>query len=157
MGPKFLITMVPLASALADEAGQNPSGFSYFDLDELATVPGSDRKLISWFNGMFYGGFSRGPPLYQSVIDAGWDPERVVMTVLDCANDGQPNGFLRIETLRKTIIDLRGMYPKFGGLAGWEYHDAGASDSDDMQPWTWVKMVGQALFGALPSRGIGEL
>lgn len=157
MGPDFLITMVPLASALSDKLGQNLSKFSYFDLDELATAPGSDKKIISWYNGMFYGGFARGPPFYQSVIDAGWDPERVVMTVLDCANDGQPNGFVHIEVLQQTIKDLRIMYPKFGGMAGWEYFDAGASDSDKMQPWTWVKMVGQALFGALPSKSNEEL
>jgi len=157
MGPDFIITMVPLASALSDKAGQNLSGFSYFELDELATAPGSDRKMISWFNGMFYGGFARGPPFYQSVVDAGWAPERVVMTVLDCANDGQPNGFVRIEVLQETIKNLRAMYPKFGGMAGWEYYDAGASDSDEMQPWTWVKMVGQALFGALPTKGNEEL
>lgn len=157
MGPNFLITMVPLASALSHKKGQNLSGFSYFDLDELATVPGSDRKLISWFNGMFYGGFARGPPFYDSVVKSGWDPERVVMTVLDCANDGQPNGFVRIGVLQKTIRDLKASYPKFGGMAGWEYHDAGLSDSADMKPWTWVKMVGQALFGDLQVEGSQEL
>ena len=147
MGPDFIITMVPLASALSKEDGQNLSGFSYFELDALATAPGSDRKLISWYNGMFYGGFARGPPFYQHVISAGWAPERVVMTVLDCANDGQPNGFVHIEVLQDTIRDLKIMYRGFGGMAGWEYYDAGQSDRDDMQPWTWVRMVGDALFG----------
>lgn len=73
------------------------------------------------------------------------------MGVLDCANDGQPNGFVRIERLQETIRDLRTTYPHFGGVAGWEYYDAGMSDWDAYQPWTWVKMVGEALFDSIPS------
>ena len=149
MGPSFLLTMAPLASALSDKDGQNLSGFSYFKLDELATVPGSDEKLISWFNGMFYGGFARGPPFYKSCVDAGWDPKRVVMGVLDCANNGEPNGFVHIETLGETIKDLRGMYEGFCGVAGWEYYDAGLTDREEMEPWEWVKRIGQALFDPL--------
>ena len=144
--------MAPLASALSDKDGQNLSGFSYFKLDELATVPGSDEKLISWFNGMFYGGFARGPPFYKSCVDAGWDPNRVVMGVLDCANNGEPNGFVHIETLGQTIKDLRGMYEGFGGVAGWEYYDAGLTDREEMEPWEWVKRIGQALFDPLMSK-----
>ncbi|KAH6677708.1 glycoside hydrolase superfamily [Halenospora varia] len=155
-GSDFIITMAPLASALSDPLGQNLSGFSYFDLDAYATVPGSDEKLISWFNGMFYGGFARGPPFFQSVVENGWDPSRVVMGVLDCSEDGQPNGFVHIETLQKTIRDLREMYPGFGGVAGWEYHDAGMSDWDFYEPWLWVKKVGQALFEALPGKDVLE-
>ncbi|KAF4627495.1 hypothetical protein G7Y89_g10657 [Cudoniella acicularis] len=151
-GPGFIITMAPLASALSDKLGQNLSGFSYFDLDAFATVPGSDEKLISWFNGMFYGGFARGPPFFQSVVDAGWDPSRVVMGVLDCSEDGQPNGFVHIETLQQTIRNLRELYPGFGGVAGWEYHDAGMSDGDVYEPWAWVKKIGQALFEAAPGK-----
>jgi hypothetical protein len=145
--------MTPLASALCQVDGQNLSGFSYFELDALATAPGTDRKLISWYNGMFYGGFARGPPVYERVVRAGWDPERVVMTVLDCADNGQPNGWLGLETLGKTVRDLRKEYPGFGGMAGWEYYNAGKSDDEGMQPWEWVKKVGEALFGELPSLG----
>lgn len=128
LGPDFIITMAPLASALSDKLGQNLSGFSYFDLDMFATMPGSDEKLVSWYNGLFYGGFARGPPFFESVVQAGWDPNRVVMVVLDCAEDGQPNGFVHIETLQETIKDLRGLHPSLGGIGGWEYHDAGMSD-----------------------------
>jgi hypothetical protein len=148
--------MTPLASALSDESGQNLSGFSYFDLDAFATVPGSEEKLISWYNGMFYGDFPRGSPVLQSVVDAEWDPERIVMGVLDCSNDGPPNGFVRIEKLQEGIRNLRVMYPGFGGVAGREYHDAGMSDGDIYQPWSWVKKVGQALFDALPAEFAGK-
>jgi hypothetical protein len=146
MGPDFIITMSPLASALSDEIGQNLSGFSYFELEKFATMPGSDEKLVSWYNGLFYGGFARGPPFFESCIEKGWDPSRIVMVVLDCAEDGQPNGFVYIDQLQETIKNLRNMYPNFGGIGGWEYHDAGMTDWDIYQPWMWVKMVGQALF-----------
>jgi hypothetical protein len=58
--------MSPIASALltpssSEDTESNLSGFSYFTLDSLATVPGSDTKLIKWFNAMFYGHFPKGP------------------------------------------------------------------------------------------------
>ncbi|KAH8589405.1 glycoside hydrolase superfamily [Bisporella sp. PMI_857] len=146
-GPDFIITLTPLASALSSKTGQNPSGFSYFDLDSLATVPGSETNLISWYNTMFYGEYPRGPPTYDTVIEAGWDPSRVVMVVLDNSENGPPNGFQRIANLQVTIKGMRRAFPHFGGVAGWEYHNAGASDADEMQPWQWVHMVGEALFG----------
>jgi len=156
MGPSFLLTMTPLASALTltDTESSNLSGFSYFDLDSLATVPGSDKKLISWFNGMFYGHFAHGPPHYEDLVEAGWNPERVVMGVLDCADDGQPNGFMRIEKLGETIGELREMFEGFGGVAGWEYYDAGCGDGGGapLQPWEWVRTVGNTLFAGFGGR-----
>jgi len=150
MGPSFILTMAPLAAALADKDGYNLSGFSYFDLEKLAIIPDSksNSKLISWYNAMFYGGFARGTAFYKSCVGAGWDPSRLVMGVLDSANDGQPNGFVDIETLNGTIKDLRGMYGGFGGVAGWEYYDAGLTDNG-MKPWEWVKTIAGALFDPL--------
>ncbi|KAK0112434.1 hypothetical protein ONS96_001675 [Cadophora gregata f. sp. sojae] len=150
-GPEFILTMAPLASALAHKDGQNLSGFSYFLLDEFATVPGSDTKLVHWYNGMFYGGFARGPPFYESVLEQGWEPERVVMGVLDCKDDGQPNGFVGVETLGETVRSLRrGTRESFGGVSGWEYWDAGQSEDVVIEPWMWVKRIGEALFEKLP-------
>ncbi|KAG9230991.1 glycoside hydrolase family 18 protein [Amylocarpus encephaloides] len=156
LGPDFIITMSPLASALSDRMGQNLSGFSYFDLDEFATEPGSDAKLVNWYNGLFYGGFARGPPFYRSCVEAGWDPSRIVMVVLDCMEDGQPNGWVDLPRLEKTIWGLRGMYKHFGGIGGWEYHDAGNSDWDEYQPWNWVKQVGQAIFDPVPKHAVND-
>lgn len=136
--------MVPLAAALSDKDGYNLSGFSYFELDKLATVPNSSTKFVSWYNAMFYGGFARSTSFYKSCVDAGWDPSRVVMGVVDCANDGS-NGFVNVTTLKRTITDLRKMYRGFGGVAGWEYHDAGFTDGK-MEPWEWVKRIGEAIF-----------
>ncbi|KAN0110779.1 glycoside hydrolase family 18 protein [Hyaloscypha variabilis] len=153
LGPSFLLTMAPIASALLSEDATNLSGFSYFALDALATVPGSDTKLIKWFNAMFYGHFPKGPPYYEDVVEAGWGSERVVMGVLDSADGGQPNGFLRVERLGERVAELRALYEGkdgFGGVAGWEYFDAGSSDGYDgevVQNWEWVKRVGVVLFG----------
>ena len=104
---------------------------------------------------MFYGHFPKGPPHYEDVIEAGWVPERVVMGVLDCADDGQPNAFLRIERLREVVGMLKDKYAGmggFGGIAGWEYFDAGASDGNSengvrVENWEWVRRVGEVLFG----------
>lgn len=149
-GQDFIITMTPLSSALSSKTGQNLSGFSYFELDTLATVPGSDKKLVSWYNAMFYGNFPRGPPTYDAVIDAGWDPDRIVMAVLDNSENGPPNGFRYIEDLQSSIEGFKEIYPEFGGVAGWEYYNAGGSDSDNMQPWQWFTSVGNAVFAKEP-------
>jgi len=146
LGPSFLITMTPIVSALASETEQNLSGFSYFELDALATVPGSDKKLVAWYNTMFYGHFQHGPPPYEAVMEAGWDPERVVMGVLDSRDGGQPNTWVGVEGLMERIWKLKRAYPGFGGIAGWEYFDAGSSEKKDLQPWEWVKRVGEVLF-----------
>jgi hypothetical protein len=46
---------------------------------------------------MFYGQFPKGyPSHYEEVVEAEWSPKRVVMGVLDCVDDGAPNGFVRI-------------------------------------------------------------
>lgn len=162
LGPSFILTMTPIASALLSSPSDpendetNLSGFSYHQLDTLATVPGSSTKLIHWFNAMFYGHFPKGPPHYEDVIEAGWEPERVIMGVLDCADDGQPNGFLRIERLGERVGELRGLYERFGGVAGWEYFDAGGSDKGEdgakVENWEWVKRVGGVLFGGGEAR-----
>lgn len=144
LGPEFILTMAPLASALSDEAGLNLSGFSYFALDALAVVPDSNTKLISWYNAQFYGGFARDIGFYKSIVESGWGQERVVMGVLDSADGGNGNGFVNIETLKATIAALKKSFEGFGGVAGWEYWDAGLTD--EMRPWEWVTSIGLALF-----------
>ena len=153
LGSDFLLTMAPVASALASSNGGDLSGFSYFDLDSQATVSGTSTKLVSWYNTQFYSGFgdSSSTGTYQSIIGQGWDPSRVVMGVLDSSGDG--SGFVGINTLKSTIQQLRAMYSNFGGIDGWEYWDAGSSDGLS-QPYQWVQTIGQALTGALPSSAL---
>ena len=147
MGPSFIQTMAPLAAALAGEDGYNPSGFSYSTLEKSALVPNSptNANLVSWYNAQFYGGFARSAAFYRSCVDAGWEPRRLVLGVLDSADDGGANGFVNVSTLGRTVRDLRGLYGSFGGVAGWEYHDAGVTDGG-REPWEWVKRIGEALF-----------
>lgn len=144
-GSSFLITMAPVASALASPTGGDLSGFSYFDLDSQA-VSSTGEKLVSFYNGQFYSGF--GSPAttstYDKIVSAGWDPERVVMGVIDASNDG--SGFVKLSTVQSTITSLRAKYPTFGGVDGWEYFDAGSSDSLT-EPWEWVKAIGSSVFG----------
>jgi hypothetical protein len=149
--PKFLLTMAPVASALASPTGGDLSGFSYFDLDSQAVVPGTTNKLLAWYNAQFYSGFGdpSTPAGYQSIIDAGWAPARVAMAVLDSAHDG--NGFVPLATLAVSLKQLRALYPAFGGLSAWEYFDAGSSDGL-AAPWLWAKSIASALFGAVSRR-----
>jgi hypothetical protein len=154
MGPDFLISMAPVASALASPTGGDLSGFSYFDLDAQA-VASDGSKLVDWYNGQFYSGF--GSPAstttYDNIVTAGWAPARVVMGVLDSSNDG--SGFVPLATVTKTIASLKAKYPTFGGVDGWEYFDAGANDGD-AQPFQWVQSIGAAVFGTSAKRDLAK-
>jgi hypothetical protein len=152
MGPDFLITMAPVASAMSDPNNDGLSGFSYFDLDAQA-VTSDGTKMVSWYNTQFYSGF--GSPAdtstYDSIISAGWDPSRIVMGILDSPNDG--NGYVDTSTVVSVIGELKAKYPTFGGVDGWEYFDAGYGDGD-AQPWQWDKEIGAALAGTAANRDV---
>ena len=144
-GSDFLITMAPVASALTSGGG-DLSGFSYFDLDSQAVVAGTTTKLVTWYNAQFYSGFGdpSTPDFYESIISQGWDPARVVMGVLDSPGDG--SGFVSASQVESTVQALKGSYPNFGGVVGWEYWDAGSGDNL-AQPWQWVQAIGNSVFG----------
>lgn len=146
MGPNFIITMAPVASALTSPTGGDLSGFSYFDLDAQTTTA-DGTKLVSFFNGQFYSGFGspRDTSTYDRIISAGWDPARVVMGVLDSPTDG--SGYVNTATVKSTISNLKAKYPSFGGVDGWEYFDAGSGDGN-AQPFQWVQAIGASVFGA---------
>ena len=148
LGPDFLLTMAPVASALASTDDDGLSDFSYFDLDSQAVVAGTTTKLVSWYNTQFYSGFgdASSPGTYQSIIGAGWDPSRIVMGVLDSSNDG--SGFVGLSDLESTVQQLRAQYPTFGGVDGWEYFNAGSSDGLS-QPWQWDQAIANSLFGSV--------
>ncbi|KAH8917734.1 glycoside hydrolase family 18 protein [Atractiella rhizophila] len=155
MGPNFILTLAPVASALASETGGDLSGFSYFELDQRAVVPGTTTKLVSWYNAQFYSGFGNPstPAYYRSIINAGWDPLRVVLGVLVNPNDG--NGWYPLAVYQSTVTQLVTQYSNFGGVFGWEYWDAGARDGLQY-PWQWVKAIGQSL-GRATARMIRSL
>jgi hypothetical protein len=150
MGPDFIITMAPVASALVSPSGGDLSGFSYFDLDTQAVASGG-TKLVSWYNGQFYSGFGspQDTSTYDSIISAGWDPARIVMGILDSPNDG--SGYVSTSTVQSTVSSLKSKYPTFGGVDGWEYFDAGVGDGD-AQPYQWVQAIGSSVFGTASKR-----
>lgn len=152
MGPNFLITMAPVASALASSSGGDLSGFSYFDLDAQA-VASDGTKLVSWYNGQFYSGFGspQDTSSYDQIVSAGWDPARVVMGVLDSPTDG--SGYVDTATVESTVSSLKSKYPTFGGVDGWEYFDAGSGDGD-AQPYQWVQAITSSLFGTASKRAV---
>lgn len=152
MGPNFLITMAPVASALASSSGGDLSGFSYFDLDAQA-VASDGTKLVSWYNGQFYSGFGspQDTSSYDQIVSAGWDPARVVMGVLDSPTDG--SGYVDTATVESTVSSLKSKYPTFGGVDGWEYFDAGSGDGD-AQPYQWVQAIASSLSGTASKRAV---
>lgn len=153
-GPDFLLTMAPVASAMWPN-GPGLSGFDYPTLDAQATEPTRPHgKLVNWYNAQFYNGWGDASThdFYDNVIaKGGWQAERVVMGVLDCAADGG-SGFVALDTLTSVIRQLRANYPSFGCAVGWEYWDAGKTDGY-ADPWRWVKEIGGVVFdnGTLPA------
>jgi hypothetical protein len=157
-GPDFILTMAPFCSALAvEDDAANFSGFSYFSLDKLAVVPNTTIPLVHWYNAQFYGGYAKGVLKYREIIrDGRWDANIVVVGVLT-SKDKDYSGFVRVGKLGKVIGKLRKEFETFGGMAGWEYSEAGVSDKElaegspdsETEPWRWVERVAGSLFDAL--------
>jgi hypothetical protein len=157
-GPDFILTMAPFCSALAvEDDAADFSGFSYFSLDKLAVVPNTTIPLVHWYNAQFYGGYAKGVLKYREIIrNGGWDANRVVVGILT-SKDKDYSGFVRIQKLGAVIGLLRKEFDTFGGVAGWEYSEAGVSDKEllgdcsdsEIEPWRWVEKVAASLFDDL--------
>lgn len=147
-GPNFIITMAPVASDLTGKGGSALGGFSYSSFDASSAGP-----MLDWYNGQYYSGFVVGSleSSYQRAISNGYSPSRVVMGVLDSANDG--SGFVKLSAVKNTIANLKSNFANFGGVDGWEYFDAGSNDGLK-NPWQWTKQVGNALFGVAAKREV---
>jgi hypothetical protein len=135
-GSKFIITLAPVASALF--GGGNLSGFSY---DKLYKSPAGAK--IAWFDAQFYSGFATlaSPADYEAAVAHGYPANVVVAGMLVNPADG--SGFVPISTVANTVNKLVAKYPKFGGVAAWEYFNAlpgGASD-----PAKWAIVMTQAM------------
>ncbi|KAK4544115.1 hypothetical protein LTR36_004613 [Oleoguttula mirabilis] len=118
-------------------------------------------KLVNWYNAQLYNGFGdvNTQVFYDAIITTGgWSPDRVVMGVLDSSGDGG-SGFVRIQTFKFIILQLRANYANFGCAVGWEYWDAGTTDSPAfVYPWQWVESVSSAVFGqqSLPAKNVTD-
>ena len=64
------------------------------------------------------------------------------MGVLGGKGDGR--GFVTQAALQSTIRNVKAQYPTFGGVAAWEYWDAGINDGFQ-DPAQWVKDIGDAV------------
>ncbi|KAJ6256733.1 hypothetical protein Dda_8600 [Drechslerella dactyloides] len=155
-GPRFLLTMAPVASAMfLKQYAVGLSGFDYHDLDSQATAYDKpDRKLVDWYNCQFYNGWgdASSTDWYDYIVNVGaWDPTRIVMGVLDNPRDGG-SGFVPLTTLKETIHSLQSTYNnRMGGVIGWEYFNAGISQEDGLQePWQWVRAISDALYANYP-------
>jgi len=131
------------------------SGFSYPELE--CSVYG---KEIAWYNTQFYCGWGDAftTAWYDTIIAAGWKPEKIVMGVV--TNPGNGGGYVDVGRLAEVAKQLRQRYNKvgkgFGGIMGWEYFNAGDCDDDiafvaslDLNNETvqagWVKALGLSL------------
>ena len=131
------------------------SGFSYPELE--CSVYG---KEIAWYNTQFYCGWGDAftTEWYDTIIAAGWKPEKIVMGVV--TNEANGGGYVDVGRLAVVAQQLRQSYNKvgkgFGGMMGWEYFNAGDCDDDiayvaslDLNNETvqagWVKALGLSL------------
>ena len=128
----FDITFSPVASAMAGSS--NLSGFDY-EMLECCVGP-----KVSWYNLQFYNGFGdiSSTDDYDQVVKAGWPANKIVAGVLTNPDNGS-GGSVEPQDLATVVGKLKGAYPNFGGVAGWEYFN---SNPDPTQPWQWAQTVG---------------
>ncbi|WP_368496604.1 glycosyl hydrolase family 18 protein [Herbiconiux sp. A18JL235] len=146
-GDDFLITLSPVTAALVGE--DNLSGFDY---DQLYASSGAS---IDWFNTQFYCGW--GEPTaadygeitaYQAARSGGIPPSKVVMAVLtNPENCG--DGWIPLDELTASILQIRETTPDFGGVAGWEYFNSLPGGPE--APWRWAGVMRAAIDAPLPT------
>ncbi|KAJ7243255.1 glycoside hydrolase superfamily [Mycena rebaudengoi] len=124
-GARFVITLAPVATALA--GGQNLSPFSYTDLEKQA---GAD---IAWYNAQFYGTGGLTSDAFDAVVRNGWDPARV--TIGMASSPDFNTGVFPLSRLHAVFGDIMAKHPSVRGVAGFDYYDQcpGAWAA----PWEW--------------------
>lgn len=163
-GPDFILTLAPVATAMLPNPNSTPehpgpsmphlSGFHYAMLEILAS------SLINWYNVQFYCGWgdAGSPQMYAAIVQHGkWDPAKIVMGVV--TNPGNGSGHVPSYLLEENCRVLRAMFPRFGGVMGWEYFNAGEEvEAKKGRPWEWVGDLGRVLrIGApMPPPGVVE-
>ncbi|KAK7057578.1 endo-beta-N-acetylglucosaminidase [Favolaschia claudopus] len=134
-GNDFIITLAPVATAMTE--GSNLSGFDYVVLDKAM------KSQIAWYNVQFYSGFGSLFPdtQYINIINSGFEPNRVVASVLTSPANG--GGYISIDQVVSSAKDLSSRYGfNFGGINGWEYFN---SLPDATQPWQWAQTIKNAM------------
>ncbi|KAL5614557.1 hypothetical protein BROUX41_004660 [Berkeleyomyces rouxiae] len=135
-GPDFILTLAPVAPALVDPRA-NLSGFSYAQLEAAR------GREIAWYNAQFYCGWGTlaEPMQYANIIGRGWRPERVVAGTVTSPNNGA--GFVEMENLAASVIQLAEVFPTFGGIMGWEYFNSQPGGPE--MPWEWAQWMTSLL------------
>ncbi|KAI1258431.1 glycoside hydrolase family 18 protein [Xylariaceae sp. FL1019] len=135
-GPKFIITLAPVAAALLDPR-RNLSGFDY----EALEVMRGDQ--IAWYNAQFYcnWGDASNPIMYEMCIRRGWSPAKVVVGLVTSPDNG--SGFVPFEIIGPNLILLRRRFPSFAGVMGWEYFNGKPGGTD--RPWEWAQEMTRFL------------
>ncbi|MCJ1307567.1 hypothetical protein MMC25_001214 [Agyrium rufum] len=138
-GPKFLITLAPVATAL--HFGPNLSGFDYQALEVMR------GKEIAWYNAQFYCGWGElsNTAQVETIYACGWDTGKIVLGTVTSPGNG--SGWVGYDGLRSTVRTLMARHArgKIGGIMGWEYFNALDQDGKEGEPWTWVKAVADIL------------
>ncbi len=132
----FAITLTPVASDLTGSSGL--SGFNYKDL-----YRSPEGSKIAWFNTQFYSGFGSlaSTSDYDSAINNGFPPDKVVAGMLGNPNDG--SGYVDVKKVAQTIQQLTSKYPNFSGVFSWEYFDTLPGGTS--HPEQWSLLMTQAM------------
>ncbi|KAL8965197.1 MAG: hypothetical protein Q9183_003978 [Haloplaca sp. 2 TL-2023] len=142
-GRDFIITLAPVARAL--QGGPHLSGFDY---EALEIMRGSS---IDWYNVQFYNNWGNAGDVedYGEIVARGWKAEKVVMGCV--TNPGNGHGWVYGRRLREVVRGLRILFPRFGGVMGWEYFNAVMGDGDvnlevqEERPWRWAEGIMQVI------------
>lgn len=130
-GDSFLITMSPVASAL-----QGHPHLSGFDYEALEVMRGGS---IAWYHVQFYNNWGYLPDImgYDTILSRGWQAEKIVVSVL--TNPGNGAGWIPLGELKETLAALMQLYPRFGGVFGWEYFNSLPGGCE--RPWEWGEVM----------------
>lgn len=130
-GPGFEITMAPVVGAMV--GGRHMSGFDY---EALEVLRGAE---IGAYHVQFYNGWGdvRDAGLVGEVLGRGWGHEKVVLGVL--THPGNGSGWVGWEEVGRVVGWVREVWPRFGGVMGWEYFNCVGEGGREGAPWEWAE------------------
>jgi chitinase len=143
-GEGFIITLAPVAAALqSDNPKHNLSGFSYEALEVMR------GRQVAWYNTQFYCGWGDMSKTdgFDFMVARGWPAQKIVIGMV--TNPANGSGWVPFEILQEVLITLKGRYPGFGGVMGWEYFNSLPGDRD--APWQWAEFMTKNVRTRLPA------
>jgi hypothetical protein len=136
-GPRFVITMAPLAASLASDV-PGLGGFVYKDLWRT-----EEGARVDWFNGQFYGGAWSVATL-QAIVANGYPADKIVMGMLfaDFPDPADAHAGLAV------LAQCRQACPHLRGACVWEHALA------PLGPREWAAQVAATLAPTANSRSL---